>query len=91
MLAVHERNLVVVVPSFETMFRNANISLCFAWCGSDSGFDDVVDKTRTIKRAEVFILQLHDLLDSGSTPASVFPRIFELWLLMMLATLFVHP
>ena len=51
MLTVLERELVVVVSSFEAVFCHANINLCFAGCGSDSCFvDDVVDKACTVKR-----------------------------------------
>ena len=38
MLTVLERELVVVVSSFEAVFCHANINLCFAGCGSDSCF-----------------------------------------------------
>ena len=33
MLTVLERELVVVVSSFEAVFCHANINLCFAGCG----------------------------------------------------------
>ena len=56
MLAMFERKLMVIVPSFETVFSHANVNLRFAGCCSDSGFvDDIADKTCTIKRAKVFI------------------------------------
>jgi len=51
-----ERELVVVVSSFEAVLCHANINLCFAGCGRDSCFaDDVVDKACTVKRAKVLV------------------------------------
>ena len=38
MLTVLERELVVVVSSFEAVFCHANINLWFAGCGSDTDF-----------------------------------------------------
>ena len=55
MLAIFERKLMVIVPSFETVLSHANVNLRFAGCCSDSGFvDDIADKTCTIKRAKVY-------------------------------------
>ena len=51
-----ERELMVVVSSFEAVLCHANINLCFTGCGSDSCFvDDVVDKACTVKRAKVLV------------------------------------
>ena len=58
MLAMFERKLMVIVPSFETtcMLSHANVKLRFARCCSDSGFvNNIVDKASIIKRAKVFI------------------------------------
>ena len=56
MLTMLERELVVVVSSFEAVLCHANINLCFAGCGSDGCFvDDVVDKACTVKRAKVLV------------------------------------
>ena len=58
MLAMFERKLMVIVPSFETMLTHANVNLRFAGCCSDSGFvNDIVDKAFcTGERSK----QLHD-------------------------------
>ena len=59
MLAMFERNLVVVEPRFKTMLCHANINSDLTECGSDSGLVyDVVDKTRAVKRAKVFLCAL---------------------------------
>ena len=56
MLAMFERKLMVIVPSFETMLSHANVNLRFSGCCSDNGFvNDIVDKASTTKRAKVFI------------------------------------
>ena len=54
-----ERNLVVLEPRFETMLCHANINSCLTECGSDNGLVyNVFDKTRAVKRAEVFLCAL---------------------------------
>ena len=84
-LAMFERNLVVVEPRFGTMLCHANINSCLTECGSDSGLVyDVVYKRRTVKRAKVFLCVLGPVLESS------FPRSFELWLLISLAMLLIQ-
>ena len=51
-----ERNLVVVEPRFESVLCHANINSCITECGSDSGLvPDVVDTTRAVAKAKVFL------------------------------------
>ena len=61
--SVSERKLVIVVSCFEFAFCHANVCPCVTGSCCDSSFvDNVVGKTRTVKRAKVFVSTVAFLL-----------------------------
>ena len=88
---VVERQLVVIVPCFETMLRHPDINLCINGSGDDSSLiGDTTSETHAIKRERSLFLQLHLLISMLVFVLLLFPRIFALWHLMMFAVLLMQ-
>ena len=87
-LAVLEGNLVVVEPRLETILRHANVLLRHRGAVVTVALYTMLF-ARAIERAtRSFFLQFHCLSDAEL--ASTFPRIFALWLLIILAMLLIQ-